>query len=278
MNERDVEKEQDDDPGRETFNSLIMKMMSGVVYIKVVLTAESKPIDYIFLDVNSAFEKITGLRRELVIGKKATEVNPEIEKDTVDWIGIFGKIAITQEPVKFESFSKYLKKWLAIAAFSPKKRYVVVTYEDITERKEVEGALQKRDEIFSKLSTPLVGIGEGIVMVPVIGILDSKRARQLTESVLEHIARSNTGMVVMDISGIAAIDTQTANYILRTVQAVKLMGSEFIITGIRPDVAATLVTLGVDLTGIVTRGSLQEGLQHAYAQLGFKLIKTNQET
>jgi PAS domain S-box-containing protein len=278
MNKGDVEKEQDDDLSRETFNNLIMKMMSGVAYIKVVLTAESKPIDYVFLDINSAFEKLTGLRRERVIGKKATEVDPEIEKDTVDWIGIFGKTAITQESVKFESFSKNLKKWLAIAAFSPRKRYVVATYEDITERKKVEEAFQKRDEIFSKLSTPLVGIGEGIVMVPVIGILDSRRARQLTESVLEHIARSNTGMVVMDISGIAAIDTQTANHILRTVQAVKLMGAEFIITGIRPDVAATLVTLGVDLTGIVTRGSLQEGLQHAYAQLGFKLIKTNQET
>ncbi len=83
-------------------------------------------------------------------------------------------------------------------------------------------------------------------------------------------------MIVMDISGIAAIDTKAANYILRTVQAVKLMGSEFVITGIRPDVASTLVTLGVDLTGIVTRGSLQEGLQYAYARLGFKLTRTDQ--
>jgi PAS domain-containing protein len=75
MNKGDVEKEQDDDLSRETFNNLIMKMMSGVAYIKVVLTAESKPIDYVFLDINSAFEKLTGLRRERVIGHRGLDRN-----------------------------------------------------------------------------------------------------------------------------------------------------------------------------------------------------------
>jgi anti-anti-sigma factor len=133
--------------------------------------------------------------------------------------------------------------------------------------------LKDRDEMIRRLSTPLVQVSESIVMLPLIGILDSARARQFTESVLECIARNKTEIVVMDISGIAAIDTKVANHILRTIQAVRLMGSEMIITGVRPDVAVTLVGLGVELPGIVTRGTLREGLEYAYDKLGFRLTK-----
>jgi rsbT co-antagonist protein RsbR len=142
---------------------------------------------------------------------------------------------------------------------------------DITERKRAEKALLERDEAIRRLSTPLVETWEGIVMLPLVGILDSTRARQLTESVLGHIAKAKVKVVVMDVSGIAAIDTKTANHILRTVQAVRLMGSDMIITGIRPDVAVTLATLGIDLSNVVTRGTLREGLEYAFAKLGLRV-------
>jgi anti-anti-sigma regulatory factor len=122
-----------------------------------------------------------------------------------------------------------------------------------------------------KFSTPLVELWEGIILLPMVGILDSGRAKQLTESVLRHISQVNVKVVIMDVSGIAAIDTKTANHILRTVQAVRLMGSDMIITGIRPDVALTLAMLGIELSNIVTRGTLREGLEYAFSKLGLKL-------
>jgi anti-anti-sigma regulatory factor len=148
--------------------------------------------------------------------------------------------------------------------------------EEVTERKKMEELLQKqveelqeRDERIRELSTPLVEVWEGVVMLPLIGILDSTRAKQLTESVLERIAQAKTEIIIIDVSGIVAIDTKTASHLLRTMQAVKLMGSEAIITGIRPEVATTLVTLGIDLSNTTTRGTLRQGLEYAYAKKGF---------
>jgi rsbT co-antagonist protein RsbR len=134
-------------------------------------------------------------------------------------------------------------------------------------------AVIKQQEAVMRLSTPVVETWEGIVTLPVIGTLDSARARQLTETILNYIGQAKAHIVVVDISGIAAIDTKAASHILRTMQAVRLMGSDVIITGIRPDVATTLVALGVDMTSIQTRSSLREGLEYAYSVLGLKVTK-----
>jgi rsbT co-antagonist protein RsbR len=151
------------------------------------------------------------------------------------------------------------------------RKVIFTAARDVSEIKLAEKALKERDEIIGKLSTPIIELWEGIMLVPLVGILNSARVKQLNESILRHIARGKTEVIVMDISGIAAIDTKTANYILRTIQAVRLMGSDIIITGIRPDVAVTLVTLGVELSGIVTRATLREGLEYAFEKLRLRL-------
>jgi len=122
--------------------------------------------------------------------------------------------------------------------------------------------------------TPIVEAWEGIIMVPVVGILDSARAKQITESILEHIARVKTDIVIISIGGISAVDTKTANHLIRTIHAAKLMGTEAIITGIRPDVAMTLVSLGVDLSGIMTFSTMHEGLEYAFKELGWKVERS----
>jgi rsbT co-antagonist protein RsbR len=141
--------------------------------------------------------------------------------------------------------------------------------------KRTEDTLAEKDEMLRKLSTPLVEVWEGIMMLPLIGILDSARAKEITESILEHIAQTKTDIVILSIGGITTVDTKAASHILRTAQAVKLMGSEFVITGMRPDVAVTLVSLGVDLSGIVTQATLHEGLEYSFAKLGWKVTKTS---
>jgi len=175
----------------------------------------------------------------------------------------------------FQWYHKDPAKWHAtIEIYQPVARKIlnIVATSFVAER---ESVIKQQQKAIMKLSTPLVEVWEGIVMLPLIGTLDSARARQLTESVLNYIAQAKAGTVVVDISGIAAVDTKAASHILRSIQAIKLMGSDAIITGIRPDVATTLVTLGVDLSGIVTRSTLREGLEYAYAKLGLKMTKSS---
>jgi rsbT co-antagonist protein RsbR len=172
----------------------------------------------------------------------------------------------------FEHFGKNPEMWQAITGvYEPVARKIlnIVASAFVSER---ESIIKEKAEVM-RLSVPVVNAWEGIVMLPVIGILDSARAKQLTESVLECVSRNKVDVIVMDVSGIAAIDTKAASHILRTVQAAKLMGSDVVITGIRPDVAVTLVALGIDLSDVLTRSTLREGLDYAYSKLGLKVTK-----
>jgi rsbT co-antagonist protein RsbR len=173
----------------------------------------------------------------------------------------------------FDQYHKEPEKWKAANEVYDKVARKLLNIVALAFTKEGESIIRAQQTVMS-LSIPLVEVWEDIIAVPLVGILDSARAKQLTESVLEHIARAKTDIIILDISGIAALDTSTANYILHATQAVKLMGSEVIITGIRPDVATTLVTLGVDVSGIMTRSTLREGLEYGYTKAGFRLTKS----
>ena len=177
----------------------------------------------------------------------------------------------------FEWYQKNPTKWRNVnGIYEPVARRIlnIATQAFVAERESTIKQLQQQE--VAKLSTPIADVWEGVIMMPIVGVLDSARAKQITESLLERISREKTELIaILSIGGIAAIDTQTANYILRTVHAIKLMGSEMIITGIRPDVATTLVTLGIDLSGIVTRSTMREGLEYAFDKLKLKVTKTS---
>ncbi len=129
------------------YQSLFSKMISGFAYHKMLYDRNGRPCDYIFLEVNHAFEQLTGLRREKIIGRRATEVIPGIEKDPANWIGKYGRVATLAEEIKFEKYSAPLKKWFSVSAYSPQKDHFVTIFEDITLRKETEKILRdSRDE------------------------------------------------------------------------------------------------------------------------------------
>ncbi|MCU0493648.1 MAG: STAS domain-containing protein [Chloroflexaceae bacterium] len=144
---------------------------------------------------------------------------------------------------------------------------------DVTERKQAEEVLRRtalQEEVIyaqqatlAELSTPLLAINEGVVVMPLVGTVDSRRAQQVMENLLQGIADNQAEVVILDITGVSVVDTQVANAFLRAAQAVKLLGAQVIITGIRPEVAQTLVGLGVDLAGIITRNTLQDGIAWA---------------
>ncbi|HXM56674.1 MAG TPA: PAS domain S-box protein [Candidatus Dormibacteraeota bacterium] len=142
-------------------------------------------------------------------------------------------------------------------------RIIVAVVRDATERREQERRLRRqRDEIL-ELSTPVIQVWDKVLVLPIIGTLDSARAARLTESLLTQIAEHQAEVVILDISGVPTIDTQVAQHLLRTVQAAQLMGAVSILCGVRPETAQAIVHLGIDLGQLRSRTTLRDALQLA---------------
>lgn len=135
-------------------------------------------------------------------------------------------------------------------------------------RKSREEVISLQQQELLELSTPVTRLWEGVLAVPLVGTLDSARTQVVMESLLEEIVRSGASIAVMDITGVPTVDTLVAQHLLKTVAAAKLMGAECIITGIRPQIAQTIVHLGVDLGDVVTKATLADGFRHALGRLG----------
>jgi anti-anti-sigma factor len=152
-----------------------------------------------------------------------------------------------------------------------KQEYICAFARDITERKRHEAereALQQQiidaqRNALRELSTPLIPISRDVVIMPLIGTIDSQRAQQVMEALLEGVAQHQASLVILDITGVAVVDTQVAQTFIQAAQAVRLLGAQVMLTGIQPQIAQTLVHLGVDLSGIITSGSLQAGIAYA---------------
>ncbi len=143
------------------------------------------------------------------------------------------------------------------------------TYIDSRER--TIKALQQ--EAIKELSTPVLPFREGMLLLPIIGQIDSQRARQLTEHLLESIRVNRAKVIVIDITGVATVDSRVANHLVQTVEAARLMGAEVVISGISPEIALTMVTLGIDLGPVHTVGDLQNGIEHGEQLLGYRVKK-----
>jgi rsbT co-antagonist protein RsbR len=119
-----------------------------------------------------------------------------------------------------------------------------------------------------ELSTPLVPITDGLVAMPLVGAIDSMRAQQIMETLLEGISAQQADIAILDITGVRVVDTQVAAALLRAAQAAQLLGAQVVLTGISAEVAQALVHLGAELRGIVTRSNLQSGIAYAFEQRG----------
>jgi anti-anti-sigma regulatory factor len=134
---------------------------------------------------------------------------------------------------------------------------------EVAERKRAEETIRRQTDEILELSTPVLQVWQGIVLAPLIGTLDSQRTQLFMERLLQTIVDTNSPAALVDITGVPAIDTQTAQHLIDTINAVKLIGAEVILTGVRPAIAQALVHLGIDLTGITTRASMAAGLRYA---------------
>ncbi len=147
--------------------------------------------------------------------------------------------------------------------------FAELTLEAITNEymKEREATISKQQVAIAELSTPVLPVREGLLVLPIIGVLDSTRARQLTEQLLEAIRFHRALAVVIDVTGVPAVDSAVANHLLQTVQATRLLGARAFVTGLSTANAQTLVRIGVSLSGLDTAGDLRDGIELAEAIL-----------
>ena len=129
---------------------------------------------------------------------------------------------------------------------------------------------QQRD--LEELSTPVLQLRPGLLILPIIGMLDTRRAQQLTEQLLQAIRSRRGKVVVLDVTGVAAVDSRVANHLIQTVDAARLMGATAIVTGVSPDVAQTLIGLGISLGNVTTVADLEGGIHEADRLLGLKVV------
>ncbi len=141
---------------------------------------------------------------------------------------------------------------------------------------ERERTINLQQAAIRELSTPVLQLRERLLVLPMIGLIDSQRAKQLTDDLLLSIRAKRAKIVVMDITGVAAVDSKVANHLIQTVAAARLMGANVIVTGISADVAQSLVALGVDLTSIRTMNDLQGGLEEAERLLGYRVVHADE--
>jgi rsbT co-antagonist protein RsbR len=140
-----------------------------------------------------------------------------------------------------------------------------------------ERTIRDQREAIQELPTPVLPFREGMLLVPIIGLIDSVRARLLTEQLLGAIRDTRAKVVVIDITGVQAVDSKVANHMIQTVEAARLMGATAILAGVSPQIAQTMVTLGIDLGRMTTVGDLRSGIERAEALLGFT-VTTARET
>ena len=159
-------------------------------------------------------------------------------------------------------------------SFSAMNAYVDVAMSNIGEEylRTKERIIAQQQHAIHELSTPVLRLRDRLLLVPLVGILDTQRARLMTEQLLRAIRTHRAKVVVIDITGVPAVDSKVANHLFQTAAAARLMGSQAVITGLSADVAQALVALGIDVGRLRTVGDLQGGIEEAEAMLGYHFV------
>lgn len=142
---------------------------------------------------------------------------------------------------------------------------------------EIQAAIAQQRQTIRELETPVIQVWEGILALPIVGSVDTARAQEMTEALLEKIVATGSEIVVLDITGVPLVDTAVAKHLLETVSAARLLGAEVLIVGLTSRTAMTLVHLGLDLAGVTTRITMAKGLELAFARLGLQVVRRSSE-
>jgi rsbT co-antagonist protein RsbR len=203
----------------------------------------------------------------------ARELSERIIPRGVETHEVLGIVLLLRDVLARSLFAKYQDDLellnRILDAYEPAANRIAVTV-GVSFVEERERVIHDQQEAMRELSTPVLQLRERLLILPIIGMLDSARARQLTEQLLAAIRDNRATVVVIDITGVATIDRTVANHLVQTVEASRLMGASTILTGLSSEIAQTLVDLDVDLGMMKTVGDLQGGLEEAEKLAGYR--------
>lgn len=241
-----------------------------------LLTAMTK--EEIFAEATSVYDSyVEALETETfeALQAYARNLSERIIPRGVETHEVVGIVLLLRDVLARSLFAKYqtdFKKLNRILdAYEPAANRIANTVA-VGFVQERERVIRQQQEAIRELSTPVLQVRERLLILPIIGVIDPQRARQLTEQLLRGIRTNRAKVVVIDITGVAAMDVTVANHLVQTVEASRLLGATVIVTGLSPEIAQTLVTIGVDLGKMNTVGDLQGGIEQAEKLLGYKVV------
>ncbi len=185
--------------------------------------------------------------------------------------GMSQSLSIFSEKLYDNSLTEkqYAKTLVSIAKLIHLDTALVVESYAIMSREKIE----KQNQAMMEMSIPVTSIWDGVLMLPIVGVLDSKRAQDLMHSVLSEISSSRARVIILDISGVAVVDTAVANHIIKITKASKLMGCNCTVSGVSPAIAQTIVELGIDVGAMTTTSTLRDALELAFSNVGVCIVE-----
>ncbi|HEY7046218.1 MAG TPA: STAS domain-containing protein [Jatrophihabitantaceae bacterium] len=208
----------------------------------------------------------------------ARDLSERIIPRGVETDEVLGIVLLLRDVLARSLFDKYRHDFelfnRVLDAYEPAANRIAATV-GVSFVQERERVIRQQQEAIRELSTPVLQVRERLLILPIIGVLDGQRARQLTEQLLRAIRSNRAKVVVIDITGVPEIDSTVANHLVQTVDASGLMGASVIITGLSSEIALTLVTIGVDLSKMNAIGDLQGGIEEAERLLGYEVSRSS---
>jgi len=240
-----------------------------------LLTAMSK--EEIFAEATSVYDSyVEALETRTLetLQAYAQNLSERIIPRGVETHEVVGIVLLLRDVLARSLFSKYHADTrmlnAVLDAYEPAANAIAITVA-VGFVRERERIIRQQQEAIRELSTPVLQVRERLLILPIIGLIDPLRARQLTEQLLRGIRANRAKVVVIDITGVAAMDATVANHLVLTVESARLLGARVIVTGLSPEIAQTLVNIGVDLGKMNTVGDLQGGIEEAERLLGYKV-------
>ncbi len=241
-----------------------------------LLTAMTK--DEIFAEATSVYDSyVEALETRTLeaLQAYAQNLSERIIPRGVETHEVVGIVLLLRDVLARSLFAKYHTDSALLGrvldAYEPAANAIAITVA-VGFVRERERIIREQQEAIRELSTPVLQVRERLLILPIIGVIDPHRARQLTEQLLRGIRSNRAKVVVIDITGVAAMDANVANHLVLTVESARLLGARVIVTGLSPEIAQTLVNIGVDLGKMNTVGDLQGGIEEAERLLGFKVV------
>ena len=228
--------------------------------------------------MNTAGLKLTGKKWEELKGRRCYEIMNSSHCNTQDCR--MKKVINGEDALTVRNELKVGERIIPIeytaSALKDKNGKIIGGLEyiiDITERVRQEKRLKEQSKTIMEISTPVIKLWDRILILPVVGVVDSLRAQQMMDTMLKKIKETSSKVIILDIQGVAAVDTAVANHLIKIAKATRLMGCKCVISGISPAVAQTLVHLGIDLGNILTTSDLQEALADGFSLLNLGVGK-----